>query len=48
MLERTIALHPEEVEARAFLIKALHNRGSGLEGLDDSEGAFKSCRGGLI
>ena len=44
VLERTIARHPQELEARAFLVKALYNRGSGLEGLDNFEGALRSAR----
>ncbi len=44
VLERTIARHPEEREARSFLVKVLHNRGSGREGLDDCEGALQSDR----
>ena len=44
VLERTIARHPEDLEARTFVMKVLYNRGSGLEGLDRYEGAMESDR----
>ncbi len=44
VLERTIARHPEDIEARALVVKALQNRSSGLEGLDNLEAALLSCR----
>jgi tetratricopeptide (TPR) repeat protein len=44
VLERTLVRHPGELEARAFLVKALDNRTSGQEGLDDYEAALPSAR----
>ena len=44
VLERTIARHQKDIEARSFLIKAIYNRSSGLEGLDNFERATQSGR----
>ncbi len=44
VLQRTIARHRNDLEARSFLVKALYNRGSGLEGPDNFEGTVQSGR----
>ncbi len=44
VLERTIARHQQDLEARSFLVKAFYNRGSAQEGFDNFEAAAQSGR----